>query len=539
MSAALPLAVPAARPRVNKWVVAMSVATGSLMATIDSSIVNVAMPHIRASVGATLQEITWVSTGYIIATVLVMPLTGFLGALIGQKRLYLGSLVLFVIGSVLCGMARSLPALVVFRVLQGFGGGVLQPTQQAILRQTFPPREQGMAMAVFAMVIMVGPAIGPTLGGFITDNYSWPWIFYINLPVGILGVLAVMLFVDEPDDVRLANRARAEAQKKSMDWAGIALMAVTVSALQYFLEEGASKDWFESPAITATMAVAVVGLVAFVIRELTAEMPAVNLRLFRDRTFLSGTAVGAVMFAMLMASMFLLPVFMQELLRYDATRAGTTLMPRMVAMMIVTPIVGRLYNRVPPAATVAFGVVLFVLGNYQLARISLDTSAGDLVWPLVITGIALSCLFVPLTTAALTHIPRHLIADAAGLNSFVRQMGGSLGLTLFTTLLTRFGAQARASIAAQVSDVRPEVASMLAQLKAGFAARGFDPVQAQELAARVLSGKATGQALVLAFQKSFYLQCIAFLVVLPLLLFLRVGPRPAAAAAAPAVAAVE
>jgi DHA2 family multidrug resistance protein len=533
-------AVPVvARPSTNKWLVAISVSFGSLMATIDTSIVNVAMPHIRGAVSATLQEITWVSTGYIIATVVVMPLTGFLGALIGQKRLYLGSLVLFVLGSVLCGMARSLPALVIFRILQGFGGGALQPTQQAILRQTFPAREQGMAMAVFAMVNMIGPAIGPTLGGFITDNYSWPWIFYINVPVGIVGVIAVTMFVTEPEDVRLANRARAAAQRNHMDWAGIALMTVTVAFLQYFLEEGAANDWFESPLITACAFIAGVALIAFVIRELTAEVPAVNLRLFKDRTFLSGTAIAAVMFGMLVASMFLLPVFMQETLHYDATRSGVTMMPRTVAMMIATPIVGRLYNRVPPAATIAFGVLLFVVGNYQLAQITLETSPGDLVVPLVVTGVALSCLFVPLTTAALTHIPRHQIADAAGLNSFVRQMGGSIGLTVFTTLLSRYVASARANLVTHLADGRGEVMTALAQMKAGFVARGYDAAAAHELALRLLNGRASAQAMVLAFEKSFFVQGIAFLAVLPLLFFLRVGPRTSSAAPAAAHMSME
>ncbi len=219
------LAAPVREP-VNKWIVTLAIAFGSLMAAIDSSIVNVALPDIRGTVGATIEEITWVSTSYIIATVLVMPLTGFLGSFFGQKRVYVFSLVLFVVGSALCGVARTLPTLVAYRALQGFGAGALQPTQQAILRQTFPAKEQGMAMAMFAMVIMVGPAVGPTLGGYIVDNYSWPWIFYINLPIGVVGTVMTLRFVHEPEDVLLANRARAQVQKKNLDMAGIVLMCV-------------------------------------------------------------------------------------------------------------------------------------------------------------------------------------------------------------------------------------------------------------------------------------------------------------------------
>jgi len=324
----------------------------------------VALPHIRGSVGATLQEITWISTAYIITTVMIMPLTGFLGGLFGQKRIYVISLLGFVLGSALCGLARSLSTLVAFRALQGLGAGALQPSQQAILRQTFPQEEQGMAMALLAMVIMVGPAVGPTLGGWITDNYSWPWIFYINLPIGALALTAVTRFVHEPEDIARANRARAEAQRGHLDRAGIALMCVTVACLQYFLEEGQSLECFESSEIRIAAAVTLVGLATFIVRELTVAHPAVNLRLFGDRTFLAGTAIGGLQFAMLMGSMFLLPVFMQELQGMSATQAGIALLPRTLVMMVATPIVGRLYNRVPPAFMVGIGIILSNVCRY-------------------------------------------------------------------------------------------------------------------------------------------------------------------------------
>lgn len=330
----------------NKWIVAASVGIGAMMGSIDSSIVNVAMPHIRGAVSATLQEITWISTAYIITTVMIMPLTGFLGGLFGQKRVYLASLVVFIIGSALCGLATTLPTLVAFRALQGLGAGALQPSQQAILRQTFPFEEQGMAMALFALVIMVGPAIGPTLGGWITDNYSWQWIFYINVPIGVLALMAVIRFVHEPEDIARANRERAAAQRRHLDWAGIALMCATVAFLQYFLEEGQTKDWFESAEIRFAAAVALIGFAAFVTRELTAAAPAVDLRLFRNRTFMAGTVIGGLQFAMLMGSMFLLPIFMQELQGMSATQSGVALVPRTVVMMIAMPFVGRLYGRI-------------------------------------------------------------------------------------------------------------------------------------------------------------------------------------------------
>ena len=295
---------------------------GTLMGAIDTSIVAVATPHLRGALGATVEEMTWVTTGFVIATVVVMPLTAFLGRFFGQKRVYLFSLCLFVLGSALCGLARSLPMMVVFRALQGLGAGALQPTEQAILRQTFPPEEQGMAMALFGLAVVVGPAVGPTLGGYIIDNMSWPWIFYINLPVGLLGIFMVTRFVHEPEDIRRANLDRAAEQRKNLDWLGIVLMTVGLASLQYVLEEGSRNDWFSSMPVAVCTFLAFFVLAAFVIRELTAPVPAVDLSLFKDRVFLSGTLIGAMMFAILMSITFLLPVFMQELLGFTATQSG-------------------------------------------------------------------------------------------------------------------------------------------------------------------------------------------------------------------------
>jgi DHA2 family multidrug resistance protein len=452
-----------------------------------------------------------------------MPLTGFLGSFFGQKRVYLASLVLFVLGSALCGLARTLPMLVFYRALQGFGAGALQPTQQAILRQTFPPKEQGMAMAMFAMVIMIGPAVGPTLGGYIVDHYSWPWIFYINLPIGVIGTFMTWRFVHEPEDVLVANRKRAEAQRKNLDIAGIVLMCVGVSTLQYVLEEGQRDDWFDSPVITTLSFIAGISCVAFVVRELTAEAPVVNLRIFRDKTFAAATAIGGVMYAMLMGSMFLLPVFMQELLGFDATQSGTTLMPRTIAMMLVTPFIGKLYNRIPPAVTVGIGSLLFVIGSYQLSHITLESGSADIVIPLIVTGFGFACLFIPLTTAALTFVPRAELADAAGLNSFIRQIGGSFGLTIFATLLSNYSKRATASISWQISDARPEVMARLHQISAGLQAHGLGPTEAAKTAVRAMAGVVAKQGAVLGFEKTFLVQGVAFVVVLPLLFFLRVG----------------
>jgi DHA2 family multidrug resistance protein len=523
-SAAIPggLAPVAAPRQIGKWTVAVSIAFGSLMATIDTSIVNVAMPQIRGELGASLQEITWVTTAYMIAMVLIMPLTGFLGSFFGQKRVYLASLVLFTLGSVLCGTARSLEMLVLWRIVQGLGGGALQPTQQAILRQTFPPSEQGMAMAVFSMVIMVGPAVGPVLGGWITDNYSWPWIFFVNVPVGTLGIYLTFRNVLEPADVLAANRERAAVARKHLDWAGIALMAIAIGALQYVLEEGPSDDWFDSTHIVIGTYVAAVGLCAFVIRELTATAPVVDLRMFRDPTFASGTFIGGVVFAMLMGSMFLLPVFTQEMMKFTATQSGVVLLPRTLAMMIASPFVGRLYNQVRPSWLVAFGLVMTALGCWMQADINLATSSGDLLWPLAITGIGFAFLFVPLTTAALSNIPRHELAGAAGVNSFVRQVGGSIGLSIFANLFTTYSRYAAGGLAQNITVLRPEIAAQAGAIKASLMARGMTGDIAGALIQKSLAGRALMQGTVIGFDKTFILQALAFIIILPLLLFLRV-----------------
>jgi DHA2 family multidrug resistance protein len=509
------------RKPVNKWLVTVSITFGTLMGAIDASIVNVAVPHLTGSLGVTIEEITWVTTGFVIATVMVMPLTGFLARLFGQKRVYMVCLALFVVGSALCGMVRTLPLLVMFRILQGLGAGALQPTEQAILRQTFPPKEQGMAMAIFGMAVVLGPAFGPTLGGYIVDNYSWPWIFYINVPIGIISLLMVSRFVHEPEDVRVAMHQMADRQRKNMDWAGIALLFLGLGTMQYVLEEGNANDWFQSGQIKIIALVAIVSLAALVIRELSARVPAVDFSLFKDVVFASGTMIGAVMFAMLMAVTFLLPLFMQLLLGFTAMQAGIALMPRSLSMLVVMPIVGRIYNKVSPRLVVAFGIVLFAYTAWMMGHYTLSTSRNEVMLALIIQGVAFSCLFIPLTTMALSTIPRHRLSDATGLNSLLRQTGGSIGLAVFATLLTRFSTSARGDMLPHFSLSSPAMASRMAGIQRMMQGRGLDANAARGAAVRMIDGQLRQQAMVISFEKLFYLSGILFLCVLPLVFFLK------------------
>jgi DHA2 family multidrug resistance protein len=491
------------------------------MGAIDASIVNVAVPHLEGSLGATVEQITWVATGFVMATVMVMPLTGFLARLFGQKRVYMTSLVLFVAGSALCGMARTLPLLVLFRVIQGFGAGALQPTEQAILRQTFPLEEQGMAMAVFGMAVVLGPAFGPTLGGYIVDNYSWPWIFFINVPIGAVSLLMVSRFVHEPEDIKAASHALAEQQKRNMDWWGIGLMVIGLASLQYVLEEGNRNDWFQDPVIATLSFISILMIVLLIVRELSAPMPAADFSLFRDPVFASGTVIGAVMFAQLMSITFLLPLYMQTMLGFSATQAGLAMMPRSLIMLVVMPIVGRLFNKVSPRLVVAFGIIMFVWSAWLMSHYTLATTARGVVYVLLIQGVAFSCLFIPLTTLALSSIPRQRMSDATGLNSLFRQVGGSAGLAIFATLLSRYATQARGSMLPNVAPGNLVLSPELAGMKMLFVRHGLDAVASESGSMRLLDFIVRRQATVLSFEKLFLVAGISFACVLPLVFLLR------------------
>lgn len=517
----------------GKWIVALSVTFGTLMGAIDASIVNVALSQIRGAVGATVQEITWISTGFAIATVMVMPLTGFFGRMFGQKKVYLFCLVLFVVGSALCGIAWSLPSLVVFRLIQGLGAGALQPTEQAILRQTFPPEEQGMAMALFSVAVMVGPAFGPTLGGWIVDNFHWSWIFFINLPVGAVGFLMVSRFVREDEELKAQMRAAAEKQRQHMDWLGIAILWTTLISLQFLLEEGQSHEWFDSPLIVTMAMVAGFGAVAFVIRELSAPAPAVNLRLFKDRTFATGTLVTASVMSVLMSGMFLLPLFMQELLGFTAMQSGLAMMPRTIVMVVAMPLVGRLYNRFPPALFVSAGLALAAFGQYTLSGLTLDSNASHVISAIVMQGVGMSMMIVPLSTLSLSRIPRAQLADATGLSSLLRQVGGSMGLAALATVLSRYGTIGRETLKWQLTPDRPMVAGRMAVSTSALMARGMDAASAQAGALRGLAGIVARQGSVLGFERTFTVGAILFAAAFPLVWLLRAPPKQGLPAAGP------
>ena len=504
----------------NKWLITLSVSCGTLMGALDATIVNVAIPQIRGAIGATPEEITWISTGFIIATVMMMPLAGFLGRLFGQKRAYLGCLAVFIVSSFLCGIAWDLPSLVAFRVLQGLGAGALLPIEQAILRQTFPPEEQGMAMAIFTMIVSVGPAFGPTLGGYIVANFHWSWIFLIILTIGAIGFLMVSSFVEEPEDVRAANQAAARFERHNIDWTGVALLCVGLASFQYVVAEGQSHDWFDSRWITAGTLISGLSLTAFVLHELTTPAPAVRLRLFKDMKFASGSLLAGLMFFVFVSSMFLLSLYMQEVLGFDAMDAGVAMLPRTVVMMILIPILGRLYNRLPLRLLIVLGLLISGWGVYQMSFFTLDSSSADIMITMLLQGVGMSLLFVPLNTVALEDVPRHQMADGTGLNSLMRQIGSSLGLAVFANLLARYSTQAEVALSAHIVAGRPEVTERLA-LAQGILGPRLGGAVADQASLHLLAATVERQAVMLAFNRLFALAALLFLAVVPLLLFLR------------------
>jgi DHA2 family multidrug resistance protein len=516
--AALPAlaALSARRSSLNKWLVTISVLLGAMMGAIDSSVVNVALAHIQASYGVTTQEVTWVTTSYLIALVIVMPLTAWLASVLGRRRMFLTAIAIFTGSSLLCGVSRTLGQLITFRVLQGLGGGVLQPSAQAIMRETFPPEEQAQAQGIFGMILLLGPAIGPTLGGWLTDNYSWPWIFFVNLPIGIAALFMASQFIVDPPYMRARGFRR-------IDGVGIGLMALGLSALQVVLEEGETDGWFQSSFIVGVLIVCILALAAFVVWELRAEEPAVDLRIFGNLSFASGACIGGVMGLAMFGGLILLPLFFQTLLGYDATQAGLTLMPRSAVMVFMMPVAGMFYNRLGPYVMLPFGLTMAGVSGLMMTRFTLYSSQFQLVLPLLVQGTGFAFMFVALSTTTLSTIPRRLMQNAAGMFTLMFQLGGSLGTALIITILDHKIQTASTNLAKYASIYNPSFTQWWQTYEAWFVSRGSDPATAHRQALFVLQQTINQQSAVVAFEYAFGVIAAVFFLCLPLLLLLRRG----------------
>lgn len=497
-----------------RYVIAFAVVLASVMELVDTSIVNVAIPHMMGELGATLEQIAWVSTGYIVANVIILPLTSFLGDIFGRRHYYVGSIVLFTVASFFCGHAGSLETLVAARIVQGIGGGALISTAQAILFDVFPKEERGMAGAIFGMGVMVGPTIGPTLGGWITDNFTWPWIFYINVPLGILAALLCWQHVPEPKEKTVRPR---------IDWSGVALLAIGIGALQIMLERGEAHDWFASREIVALGVAAAVGIVAFVWHELASDHPVVDLRVLRDRQLAVGVTFGAILGFALYASVFVLPVFLQNLLGYSAEDTGLVILPGALAAGLTMPIAGKLSDRFDARPLIVTGVLLFLWSMVLHSHFTMAIGMHDTVFPMILRGVGLGLVFVPLTGVTVATLEPRQMALGTGLFNLSRQLGGSLGIAGAATLVTRFREQAREGLREHLDPTSPQVQSWLGQVAAGLRHTGASAGEAMHRAEALMGLRLEQQASVLAFERIFLTMGITFVCALPLLLFFRTG----------------
>jgi MFS transporter, DHA2 family, multidrug resistance protein len=510
-----PLHAPAP---VNKWIVAGTVLTGTIMAVLDSSIVNVALPHMRGTFGATVEQITWVATGYILANVIIMPLIGLLSLHLGRKHLYMASVAVFTVASMLAGLARSLPEMVVFRIIQGAGGGAIIPISQAILRESFPFEEQGTAMGLYGLGVVLAPAFGPTLGGWLTDTYSWPWVFYVNVPIGVVNLFLVSRFIHDPP--YMARR------RGVIDVLGLSLLMVGLGSLQLMLEKGQEKDWFTSNTIVTLAVLAGFGLLFFIWRELRVDHPAVNIRLLRNVPFTSATAIGGVLGMGLYGSLFILPLFLEQILGYPAYNSGLALMPRSLAMGIVMPISGRLYNRVGPRFLVGSGLLVSAWSFWSLGHLSPQTSPWSLLAPQIWQGVGFGLIFVALSTAALAPINKRNMTEASGLYNVVRQVFGSVGIALAATVITGRTTAYHEALARNITPYRDIAMGWVRTVAGAFSARGADPTTAREGALHLLDRAVTQQASIMAYNHAFVLVAGVFVVCIPMAFLLHGGVKP-------------
>jgi DHA2 family multidrug resistance protein len=508
-----------ARPAWTKWAIALAVSFGAVLQIIDVSIVNVSIPQMQGNLGATVTEIGWVVTGYAIANAIVIPLTAWLGGYFGQKAYFIFSLIAFVLASVMCGMSTSLRMLIIARVLQGLFGGGLVPRAQAIMFETFSPQEIGIAQAIFGIGIIAGPTFGPTLGGYLTDTLGWRWIFFINVPVGMLAVLMAAVF--------LPPSTAPRDNKRAVDWAGIALLAIWLGSFQTFLEEGEGDGWFESGFIVRLAIIAAVGLVLFVWRELTAPQPAVDLRVLRHRSLTAGSLYAVVLGVSLFGTIFVIPIFTQRILGFSAVQTGELLIPGALASALIMPMIGAFIVKVDARLAIGTGSVIIGLATFLLSQVSIDTGVHDLFWPLILRGGGMGFMFIPLSIATLGAIPKKDIPAASGFFNLTRQIGGSIGVALLATVLENRQVFHYDRLVENISVYNPPAQQFLSQTQQAMMAKGFDAVTAQQMAVAMAEKSTQLHAMIMSFDDVYILVASAFFLSIPLVLFLGRGSKAA------------
>jgi MFS transporter, DHA2 family, multidrug resistance protein len=493
----------------NLWLIAFTVMLPTLITIIDTSVVNVSLDHIRGSLSATYDESTFAITAYLVSNAIIIPMAAWFSRLIGRKNFLVWSIVVFTISSFLCGSAWSLQSLVFFRIVQGFGGGGLVPISQSILLESFPREKHGMAMAIFGMGTMLGPILGPVLGGWITDSWSWRWIFYINIPIGILSVIMSMVVIKDPSYMK--------RQKMKIDYWGLSFLSIGLGALQFVLDKGEREDWFESNLIVIVAAIAAVTLILLLINEIFSDRPIVDLRLFKDRTFSSGCVVMFFVFINLFGSIVLLPIFLQSLMGYTAYDAGLVLGPGGIATLLFMPIAGKLVNKMNPKGLLFAGIAVCALSTYMMSLFNLQTDFWTFVWPRVALGVGMGLTFIPLTTMTLSHIPREQMTEASSLYNLVRNIGGSVGVAFTTTMLARRAQFHQSRLVEHLSPFDQTYPFFHHKIEAFLGMQGLPPSGADGLMYRQLIGQSTA----LAFNDAFLLICLLTICILPLVFLMK------------------
>jgi DHA2 family multidrug resistance protein len=498
---------------VSPWLIAAAVMLATFMEVLDTTIVTVSLPHMAGNLSATTDEATWVVTSYLISNAIILPASGWLARVFGRKRFLITCIVIFTVSSFLCGTATSLGGLIVARILQGVGGGALQPLSQAILLESFPPSRRGMAMAVFGIGVVCAPILGPTLGGWITDNFSWRWIFYINIPIGVFAVMMIQQFIRDPHYIRQARLGRIDAL-------GFSLMTLWLATFQIILDKGQQEDWFAAIWIRWFALISVGAMIAFLFRELRTEEPIVNLRVLRNRNFGVGTFLMLMMGVVIYSPLTLIPLFLQNLMGYPAMQSGLAQSPRGLGSLVMMPIVGRLTSRVDNRLLIMTGFSLLGISCFLFGNINLQIAMGSVVWPNVLQGLSMAMIFVPLTTTAMGMLRNDQMGNATGIFNLVRNLGGGVGISAVTTMLAR-GAQAhQAVMVSHLTPYDPAFTDRMHSLQQTLSSQ-VDAVRAERQANAIIYGTLINQATLLAFANNFRWLALLCVVCIPAVLLLK------------------
>ncbi len=504
------------RPAVNPWIIALAVTLATFMEVLDTSIANVALPHIAGSLSAGQDESTWVLTSYLVSNAIILPLSGWLSSIMGRKNFYMTCVALFTVSSFMCGLAPNLAALIICRILQGVGGGGLQPSEQAILADTFPPAKRGMAFAVYGMAVVTAPAIGPTLGGWITDNFSWRWIFFINIPVGILSILLTSRLIQDPPYLK-----RRKLSETHVDFVGLGFIALGLGALQIVLDKGQRDDWFESNFIVTLSVIAAASLIFVVVWEWRHKDPIIDLHLFRDRTFGVSNLLMFMLGFALLGSTLLLPLFSQTLLGYSAEQAGLALMPGGFTIILFLPLVGFLLSRYTPRWLLLYGLVMLSFSLFHMTGFDLDIDFRHLAMARVIQAAGMAFLFVPINTAAYAFLPREKNNAASGLMNLARNIGGSVGISVVTTMLDRRTQVHLTNLAGNLSLTNPALRTMIQGASSAMRAHGASAAGATQQAYALIQGTVERQATMLSYVDCFYFLGWAILLMVPMVFLIK------------------